>query len=206
MEPHESIKNLLQDVSHPTLPQHPQSNIPPVIDGLEDEVQQTNNTMASTGENKGAADLPAKPVVSDKLLNSGAKVTIATFDFTQDNLFTWFGKVKRKKKMRRLYGDDWETKLNDAESKIEMANASHQGANAETLEVVTKEDISILRNEKKFDEYFEGLGLTPDEKEALMEPVKELMKENGGAIPPGYLLMLTLLQIFGARGMELYDA
>jgi hypothetical protein len=203
---HESIKKLLQDVTIPTPEQQPQSNVPPIIDNIEDNEQAA--PLAITNKSEGDAG-KEKPQVSEKLLEASANVVTATFDFTQDNLFTFFGKVKRKRKMKRLFGEDWEVKLNDAKSKLEMAAANKSGVSigdATMLEVANKEDFSLLRTEKSFDEYFDGLALTDEEKEAIKVPLKEVMRLRGGTIPPEYLLVLTVMQIFGARGMELYDA
>lgn len=203
---HESIRKMLVDVTTPTKQEEPQSSIPPVIDDL-DEEQEQKPAMASTGENGGEGSAAAPPKVNEKLLTASADATIAVFDFTQNNLFKWFGKIKRKRKMRRAFGDEWEASLESAKSKLEMASVNKASATGtEVIEVFTKDDVGILRVEKSFDDYFDGLPLTDEEIEAIKTPLKEIMRLKGGTIPSEYLLMLTMLQIFGARGMELFDA
>lgn len=199
---HDSITALLKDIATPTVEQQPQQAVPPQLDAIDEEKKQATASMANTTENKDAAAVPVKKV-DEKLLGYGAEAVVATFDFTQDNLFTFLGKIKRKKKLRKLYGEEWDVKLNDAKSKIDLLNANKSNTGGEVIELITKEDVGLIRLEAEFDSYFDDLSLTEKEKDQLKIPLMEIMRIKGGTIPPEYLLMLTLLQIFGARGTEL---
>lgn len=191
---------LLQDIAQPTEEREPQQRTPPPLNDFEDEEIE----VATTSENTGAAEPKQDKKINEKMLQSTAKFILNLFDFFQNKGFKTAGKFKEKRKMKRLYGDDAMDKLEAALTKAQMQTDSNtRTTNEEILQLFTPEEIGMLRIRKEVNEFMEGLPLTDDEKEQLMEPLIEILRIKGGTIPPEWILIGTILQVTGARTTEL---
>lgn len=196
------MTKLLQDIAQPTQEQQPQQTHAPALDDFEDE--EPGEGTADTGKNNGAADLQPEKKINEKMLKSTAKFILSLFDFFQSKGFGAAGKFKERKKLKRLYGDDALDKLEAALTKAQMQTDSNtKTTDAEIIQLFTSEEIGMLRIRKEVNEFIEGLPLTEDEKEQLMEPLIEVLRIKGGTIPPEWILIGTILQVTGARTTEL---
>jgi hypothetical protein len=197
---HKSMTKLLQDIAQPTQEQQPQQTHAPALDEFEDD----DPGAADTGNNGGAGEQQAEKKINEKMLKSTAKFILNLFDFFQHKGFKTAGRFKEKRKLKRLYGDDALDKMEAAITKAEMQTGSNtRNTDAEILQMFSPEEIGMLRIRKEVNEFMEGLPLTDDEKEQLMEPLIEILKIKGGAIPPEWILIGTILQVTGARTTEL---
>jgi hypothetical protein len=187
---HESIQQILQDVTIPTKEQEAQ------------QIEPEKNSAADTGnkDDDGSRKPEVQPI-SKEMLEASADTAIAMFDFVQDNLFSVLARRKKRGKMNRLYGDDSADRLEKALNKLELQQQGSKG-NVEIIESFTADELGMMRLERDFNDHIADLALTEKEIAALKPSLMELMKTRGGTIPPEYMLMLAVIQITGARITE----
>lgn len=206
---HTSINELLQDITAPTVERQPQVSAAPVtVTPAPDQPVQAHPPVPVAAEIK--TDAPAQPVtatptpqpqpeptkapVSEEMLATGADVAIGLFDFSQQNIFKFFIKRKKERKLEKV-SPHWVTELEQLIQELE------NGKEAKSL---SGEQLTMLKIEKGVREILDHLPLSDEEKKQLRVPLIEIMRQNGGVIPPNIQLMLSVLMIAGGRAADVF--
>lgn len=204
---HPSVNELLQDITAPTVERQPQVSAAPVtVTPAPDQPVQALPPVPVAAEIR--TDAPAQPVVaapvpqpeppkapvSEEMLATGADVAIGMFDFAQQNIFKFFVKRKKERKLEKV-SPSWITELDQLIQEVE---------NGKEVKSLSGEQLAMLKIEKGVREILDHLPLSDDEKKQLRVPLIEIMRQNGGVIPANIQLMLSVLMIAGGRAADVF--
>jgi hypothetical protein len=206
---HPSVNELLQDITAPTVERQPQalSTAPVTVTPAPDQTVQALPPVPVAADIK--TDTPSHPAavpqpqqteqikqpVSEEMLATGADVAIGMFDFAQQNIFKFFIKRKKEKKLEKI-NPNWITELDQLIQELE--NGSKE------VKSLSGEQLNMLKIEKGVREILDHLPLSEDEKKQLRVPLIEIMRQNGGVIPANIQLMLSVLMIAGGRAADVF--
>lgn len=204
---HPSVNELLQDITAPTVERQPQVSAAPVtVTPAPDQPVQALPPVPVAAEIR--TDAPTQPVVtapvpqpelpkapvSEEMLATGADVAIGMFDFAQQNIFKFFVKRKKERKLEKV-SPHWITELDQLIQEVE---------NGKEVKSLSGEQLAMLKIEKGVREILDHLPLSDDEKKQLRVPLIEIMRQNGGVIPANIQLMLSVLMIAGGRAADVF--
>lgn len=207
---HSSVNDLLQDITAPTVERQPQSTStaeivpvsptptpgPELITGAqENTVTQPGTTDSQQIPQNTQKPEPVKQPVSEEMIATGADIAIGMFDFGQQNIFKFFVKKKKERKLEKI-NPSWVVELDELIKEVEQGSVQ--------VKNLKKEQLSMLKIEKGTREILENLPLSEEEKKQLRVPLMEIMRQNGGVIPANIQLMLGVLMIAGGRAADVY--
>lgn len=188
----DSIKDLLKDAALPTEERAPQQFEEAQI------ISETKNETAKATVIKEPEPEDHGP--TEEMLDSGAETVITVFDVAQINIFRFAVKKKEQKALVNRYGEKAPDKLKTLI--VEQEAKENNKLHITELRTFTDEENGILSVHRAAEQVKEDLPLSESEREALKTPLKVLMKEKGGDIPPGMALLLAVVTIVGARAGE----
>lgn len=189
--PHDSVEELLKDVSQPTEHREPQM-FTDAASTAEKPVAGSIHATTDTLE-----DGPAITPLSDEVIENGADMVIGLYDFGQAASVSFLVRRKRDKRLVKLFGEGALDKL--ADLKAELDAAENKNIRITEIRAFSVEEQKAIHLVKQADEVIGDMPMSESEKDLIKIPLMQLMKERGTTLPASWALTFAVMQITGAR-------
>ena len=131
--------------------------------------------------------------ISGEELDANTEFALMMIEMGQEKGFEYLTKKKKLKRLKGLYGNDAEKRLEAALSKVEKNPTTS----------LSDDENGMLNIENKACEIIKSFPLSPKERETLAVPLKKWIKANGGDIPDSFWAMAAIMGVFGSRVMNI---
>ena len=197
---HDSIKQLIEEAKLPTTEQATQTE--PITSDEPIVVKPTAEEKAEVkaAEKEAAQEAAEEIEVTAEMLQVGADTAVMFIDFLQQAGYTFWLKNKEDKRLIALYGENAITKL--SELLDEQLAAKENKVSQTILREFTAAELGMLASYKNAQKILDSFPLSDNEKQSLIVPLMQMMKQSGATLSPQWSLLLAAAAIFGGRALN----